>query len=107
MAAPHTLPDVRSPRLDLRQPPANPADARGYVQLVSLLQDLGRRLDQGQIARSELREWERSVAKSLRETELDALMFVPEEDEFDLTRLPHQRWENLRSILLRRKGLDG
>lgn len=105
MAPAHILPADLPSRLDLRQPPADPEKARGYAELVALLEELGQELDRSpEGGVSDFRDWERRVAAILRSGEIDLFMRAPDEDGYDVSRLPEQRWRNLWAILLRRKG---
>jgi len=102
----HAIPSSSSPRLDLHVAPRERAAAAGYDELLALLEDLGRRLDGGTISRSDLRQWERAVIGHLHDREIDQFMRVADDAGFETTALPEQRWKNLRSILLARKGLS-
>lgn len=76
-----------------------------YQELVSLLEQLGNRLDNGSVSRAELREWERHVVPHLREAEIDRVMAGSDDDEFNAEALPEHRWRNLKKVLMSRKGL--
>jgi hypothetical protein len=102
----HRLPEGLPPLLDLRTPPADAWRARRYQELISLLEQLGHRLDNGSVSRAELREWERQVVPHLREAEIDCVMAGSDDDEFDVEALPEHRWRNLKKVLMHRKGLS-
>ncbi|WP_041544425.1 MULTISPECIES: hypothetical protein [Chelativorans] len=102
----HSVPSNASRRLDLHIAPDEKTAAAGYGQLLALLEDLGRRLDEGTVTRDALRQWEQQVVGNLHDREIDQLMRVSDEGAFDAATLPEQRWRNLRSILLARKGLS-
>lgn len=102
----HDLPSNVSRRLDLHIAPEEKSAAAGYEDLLALLKDLGRRLDEGTVTRHALRGWEQRVIIHLHDREIDQLMRVSDEGAYDPATLPEQRWKNLRSILLARKGLS-
>lgn len=101
----HHLPKGLPPPLDLRTPPADAWRARHYAELLSLLEQLGEKIDRGDMSRADLRQWERQVIPRLKEAEIDRVMAAPEED-FDPDVLPEHRWRNLKRVLVNRKGLD-
>jgi hypothetical protein len=98
---PHNVPE----KLDLRQPPPTPAKARNYPELVRLAEELGRALEDGDVERGWLLDWERRVLAQISDGEIDMFMAAPEAPEFTLDEVPQQRWLNLRRILMSRKGL--
>ncbi|WP_274426469.1 hypothetical protein [Chelativorans sp. YIM 93263] len=102
----HNLPTGLPRKLDLHVPPPSGAGAAGYDELLALLEELGRHLDSNSIDEIDLRGWERTVISHLYGREVDLLMRVPRDAEFDTTKAPEQRWKNLRSILLERKGIS-
>src|SRR5690606_37884202 len=61
----HSLPDTLPAPLDVRQPPSDARQAKGYGELVALLEELGRRLDAGVVPAAELRDWERRAIANL------------------------------------------
>src|SRR5690606_20969801 len=79
----HSLPDTLPAPLDVRQPPGDARQAKGYGELVALLEELGRRLDAGVVPAAELRDWERRAIANLREWEIDRLMLLPDNAGFD------------------------
>lgn len=105
MTKQHHLPEHLPPRLDLRISPSDPRRAKNYDRLVELLEELGRMLDARAVGPDVLRRWEDEVARCLTRGELDMLMTVPEDEAYDVSALPEQRWRNLRRLLFRRKGL--
>lgn len=105
MTKQHRLPEHLPPRLDLRISPSDPRKARNYDRLVELLDELGRMLDAGAVGPGALRRWEDEVTGHLTRGEIDMLMTVPENEAYDVSALPEQRWRNLRRLLFRRKGL--
>jgi hypothetical protein len=100
----HTLPTGLPPKLDLRRPPEGRA-GRHYLRLLYLLDMLGAAIDAKEVDRTWVRSWERAVLDLLQGREIDVLMQAPDAAEFSLADLPHQRWLNLRRLLMRRKGL--
>lgn len=103
----HPIPKGNGAKLDLNQPPARKEAAAGYAELVDLLESLARQLDkEGIISVSRLRAWEGRVLAHLLDREIDMFVSRPEEDDtFDSSGLAEHRWQNLRRILLRRKGV--
>jgi hypothetical protein len=101
----HRLPAGLRAALDLQTPPPDPWHAYRYRELASLLEQMGERLDLGDISPFQLRDWEANVLNNLRGPEIDEFMAAPAEEEFDASLLPEQRYRNLRNVLLARKGL--
>lgn len=103
----HQLPEGLRPRLDLRVPPEAAWPATNYREILALLERLGAMIDAGAVADTQLRRWENEVAALLHGDEIGHLMAPrPGDGDFpDRASLPGQRWENLREILMSRKGL--
>lgn len=90
-------------RLDIMKPPLS-GDQEGYQRLLDLLLELKQMLG-ARVAASTIREWETRAGVDLEPHEVDLLFARPDHNDFDPSVLPRERYENLRRILLRRKGL--
>lgn len=106
-ASQHRLPEGLRPALDLRVSPTDPWRALHYLELVLLLEEMGRLLDEATpLAADDLRAWEARVVRLLRGPEIDLFLAAPQgAEEFEAGALPEQRYRNLKRILLARKGL--
>ncbi|WP_309084787.1 hypothetical protein [Chelativorans sp.] len=102
----HGISSQTSRRLDLHIPPENKLAAAGYRDLLILFEELGNRLDKGEVRKEELRRWEQAVIAHLHDREIDQFMRLSDDAESVPPSLPEQRWRKLRSILLARKGLS-
>ncbi|MCF6370903.1 hypothetical protein [Rhizobium halophilum] len=101
---PHDVAPQLPDRLNILKSPVS-GDKEGYERLLSLLLELKAMMRQ-KISPATLREWEGRARLSLDSNEVDLLFARPDHDDFDMSALPGERYENLRRILLRRKGLS-
>jgi hypothetical protein len=92
------LPD----RLNIFKPPV-PDDGE-YERLLQLFLELRDMLGQS-VPATILRDWEARTSRELDPHEIDLLFARPLPDIFETSTLPAERCDNLRRILLRRKGL--
>ena len=99
----HDIPGGLRPALDLRAPPADPWRAEHYAGLLAALNELGALLDAGPVSHRDLLDWERRTVPLLHAAEVTRL-FARREESFDRTALPAERFDQLRAILLSRKG---
>lgn len=93
------LPD----RLNILKPPHS-GNQEGYQRLLELLLEL-KKIIEKKVPASTMRRWEARARVDLEPHEVDLLFARPDHDGFDTSVLPGERYENLRRILLRRKGL--